>query len=172
MRRIPRTLFALALLGASLGCSLIRSPILPETDGGTMDAGRDAAGSDAPGRDAQDTPPDAAFSDGPELDAPDAPLDTGVDAPLDTGVDAPLPATCRMRYGGLSDYTECAVTATSCEFYVALGGSTCAGACASGGGTCLAVYNNGDTGSGRCTRSGTRGCSDGATDRICICSRP
>lgn len=81
-------------LSTLAGCSLARSPIFEEDDGGGFDGGGfdapiDAARPDVPGLDAPlfDVPLDAPIA---LLDAPDAPLD----APLDTPPDVPTDARC------------------------------------------------------------------------------
>ena len=62
----------------------------------------------------------------------------------------------------------------SCEFYVdPSGDDSCDNICAAGGGTCITRYDeSGDSGSTRCTRTGTRNCSDVSNDFICVCTRP
>lgn len=181
------------LLFVSTGCSLARAPIIDPLDTGGVDGGMDAsqdAGFDASfdanldtnGFDGgPDTGVDAGMPDG-GMDAgmPDGGMDagmpdTGVDAGMpDTGVDAPPAPTCASRYGATAGYFECtSATDSECEFYAALGGSSCSTVCTTFGGTCIATYNNAaGSGAGRCTRAGTRSCDLGATDRICVCSAP
>ena len=98
MQRLSVSFFFVSLLTgllATAGCSLVRSPILPEGDAG-MDAPLDAPDRDVPGLDARDTGQADVPMDGfVPLDAPsdggvDAPTDSGVDAPRDSGVDAPI----------------------------------------------------------------------------------
>ena len=108
---------AATLLG---GCSLNRTPILPDVgfDGGDagMDVGRDAPMIDGGGEDASDDTPDGGGPDA-DLDASmddtgiDAPEDTGIDAPTDTGVDAP----CETRCSDPMTLTTCVGTVETVE---------------------------------------------------------
>jgi len=114
-----------------VGCSLNRTPILPDVglDGGDagMDAGRDAPMIDGGPDDANADTPDGGGIDA-DLDASiddtgiDAPTDTGVDAPTDTGVDAPtdtgIDAPCVTRCSDPMTLTTCAgavETVETCE---------------------------------------------------------
>jgi hypothetical protein len=182
-----RVALLVALLAA--GCSLSRATLIDGTrdaaqggmdssmsltDGGTDVRDVGSGGSDAfVGAMDASVEVDAAIDDAAMDDAAvDDAFDPGPDA-YDPGPDAYTPPLrgCDEIYRDLASYELCGESATDCELYVLLSGTSCNDACGAHGGSCLISYANGFGGSNCGRASGGDPCDWTHTDEICVCSR-
>lgn len=99
-------------------------------------------------------------------------VSTTTGASVVTSTGANMPATCDAKYGGLSGYVFCAVTADSCDFNVNTDtAGACSAACAAHGGSCITAFDNETA----CTlKSSTPlACNDASfATTLCRCSLP
>lgn len=155
--------------GVSLDQSALQDAIDLQSADAVSDAPFDGAGDiGRPDTLARDSADEALTPDATDDTlSPDSTVDTlSPDSTVDTAVG------CAQIFGTDSTFSFCAEDATSCTYYVVLGGVGCSTFCAAHGTTCLGSYDEGPTTDLCVASSADRGCGGTSNDRLCLCQKP